>query len=184
MPSPGWSPLMRTSALAAVVATAILAAAAGFYAHRAMVAEDLAVAAASELARLRLPDPSGKYQNFDQWRNNILVVNFWATWCEPCREEVPALLRIQAAYASKSVQVVGIAVDSADKVRQFAGEFHITYPLLVGGMEVMDLARKLGNGAGGLPYTIVIDMSGKVAVTHLGRISEAQLEQAIRRASG
>ena len=175
---------MRTRTFAAVLAAAILAAAAGFFGYRAMVAEDASIAAAGELARLRLPDLSGRSQYLAQWRNNILVVNFWATWCEPCREEVPALLRVQAAHASKNLQVVGIAIDSADKVRQFANEYRIGYPLLVGGMEVIDLTRKLGNTAGGLPYTIVIDTSGKIVAKHLGRISEAQLEQAIRRASG
>ena len=166
-----------------MLAGAVLAAA-GMFAYRAMVAEGPSAAVASELSRLRLPDLSGREQELAQWRNSILVVNFWATWCEPCREEIPALLRVQAANASKKVRIVGIAIDSADKVRQFANEYHIDYPLLVGGMEVIDLTRKLGNTAGGLPYTVVVDASGKVVVKHLGRISEAQLEQAIRLASG
>jgi thiol-disulfide isomerase/thioredoxin len=175
---------MRTSTLMALLAAAVLAAAAGLYAYRAMVAEDRTVAAAAELARLHLPDLSGKDQELAQWRNHVLVVNFWATWCEPCRDEVPALLRVQAAYASKSVTIVGIAVDSADKVRQFADEFRIGYPLLIGGLEVVDLTQKLGNTAGGLPYTVVVNKAGKVVVRHLGRISEAQLESAIQLASG
>ena len=111
-------------------------------------------------------------------------MNFWATWCEPCREEVPDLIKIQAKYASKSVQVVGIAIDNANKVREFASEFRIGYPLLIGNMQVMDIARRMGNRQGGLPYTVVMDATGKVVTTHLGRISEAQLEAAVRLASG
>jgi thiol-disulfide isomerase/thioredoxin len=172
---------MRNVVLALVVAAS--AAGAGLVAYRSMVGDDLSTNAAIELGRLRLPDPQGKDQNFEQWRNKVLIVNFWATWCEPCREEVPDLLKIQAKYAAKNVQIVGIAVDSAVKVRQFADEYRIVYPLLVGGMEVMDLARRLGNGAGGLPYTIVLDASGRVVATRLGRISEAQLEAAVRLAT-
>ena len=176
---------MRISRLIAVLAAAVLTAAAGFFAYRSMVADDSSsVAMPTELSRLRLPDLSGKEQELAQWRNSILILNFWATWCEPCREEVPALIRVQAANASKKVRIVGIAIDSSDKVRQFANEYRIDYPLLVGGMEVIDLTRKLGNTAGGLPYTVVIDASGKVVVKHLGRISEAQLEQAILLARG
>ena len=175
---------MRISTVTAVLAAATLAAAAGFLAYRTMVEADASVAAAAELSQLRLPDLSGKDQSLAQWRNNILIVNFWATWCEPCREEIPALLRVQTAYGSKSVQIVGIAVDSADKVRKFAHEYRIGYPLLIGGMGVIDLTRKLGNPGGGLPYTVVINSAGKVVMKHLGRISEAQLERAIQLASG
>jgi thiol-disulfide isomerase/thioredoxin len=174
---------MRNATLATLFV--IAAAVTGFLAYRGLVVDDSAViAAASELKRLQLPDLSGRKQNFSQWEHKILIVNFWATWCEPCREEVPALLRVQAANGSKGVQIVGIAVDSAPKVRQFADEFNIAYPLLIGGVEVIDLARKLGNRAGGLPYTVVVDRSGHVVATHLGRISEAQLERAIALVKG
>jgi thiol-disulfide isomerase/thioredoxin len=176
---------MRISTVtAAVFAAAMLAAAAGFLAYRTMIEADASVAAAAELSQLHLPDLSGKDQNLSQWRNGVLVVNFWATWCEPCRDEIPALLRVQAAYGPKGVQIVGIAVDSADKVRQFADEYRIGYPLLIGGIGVIDLAQKLGNNSGGLPYTVVMNSAGKVVVKHLGRISEAELEHAIQLANG
>jgi len=173
---------MRNFVLAMLVAA--VAAGAGFLGYRRMASDDLSAIAAIELGRLRLPDRYGKDQDFAQWRTRILIVNFWATWCEPCREEVPDLLKIQVKHAAKSVQVVGIALDSVDKVREFADEYGIGYPLLIGGMQVMDIARRLGNTAGGLPYTVVMDASGKVVVKHLGRISEAQLEAAVRLASG
>ena len=173
---------MRSAALAIVVAVA--AGAAGLIAYRTTVTENASATTAMELGRLRLPDRYGKTQSLEQWRDRILIVNFWATWCEPCREEVPDLLKIQAKYAAKSVQVIGIAVDSAAKVGQFADEYRIGYPLLIGGMGVIDLIQRLGNTAGGLPYTIVMDASGRVVTKHLGRISEAQLEAAVKRASG
>lgn len=173
---------MRNVVLAMLVAA--VAAGAGVLGYRRMASDDLSAIAAIELGRLRLPDRYGKDQDFEQWRSKILIVNFWATWCEPCREEVPDLLKIQAKHAAKNVQVVGIAIDSADKVREFADEYHIGYPLLIGGMQVMDIARRLGNAAGGLPYTVVMDASGRVVARRLGRISEAQLEAAVTLASG
>ena len=167
-----------------VLAVATLAAGAGFFAYRATPSDRPDAEAAAELMRLRLPDTSGNEQSLAQWRNKVLIVNFWATWCEPCREEVPVLLRAQAKYAANGVQVVGISVDSVDKVRQFAIEYRIGYPLVVGSMDIIDLTRRLGNKAAGLPYTVVLDRSGRVVKTHLGGISEAELESAIRLASG
>lgn len=167
-----------------MLAAAILATAAGFFAYRATLPDRSVAEAVAELMRLRLPDVSGKDQSLAQWRDKVLIVNFWATWCEPCREEVPVLLRVQAKHASNGVQIVGISVDSVDKVRQFAIEYQIGYPLVVGTMEVIDLTRRLGNKAAGLPYTVVLDRSGRVVKTHLGGISEVELESAIRRASG
>lgn len=172
------------SARVLVLAAAILAAAAGFFTYRALLSGPADTEAAAELLRLQLPDTAGKPQRLDQWRGNILIVNFWATWCTPCREEIPGLVRIQARHTSNGVQIVGIAIDSADKVRQFAIEFGIRYPLLIGGVEVIDLTRKLGNKAGGLPHTVILDRSGKVIKTRLGIITEAELESAIRQASG
>jgi len=174
---------MRSTRVFAV-ATILLATVAGIFAYRATVSNQLVAEAAAELMRLRLPDTSGKDQSLVQWRDKVLIVNFWATWCEPCREEVPALLRVQTKYASNGVQVVGISLDSVDKVRQFAIEYRIGYPLVIGSMEVIDLTRRLGNKAAGLPYTVVLDRSGRVVKTHLGGISETELESAIELASG
>ena len=168
-----------------VLAAAILATGAGFFAYRATLSDlSDAAEAVAELMRLRLPDISGTHQRLAQWQDRILIVNFWATWCQPCREEIPILLRVQAKYASNGVQIVGIFVDSVDKVREFAREYRIGYPLVMGSMDVIDLTRRLGNKAAGLPYTIVLDKSGRVVKTHLGGISEVELESAIRLASG
>lgn len=168
------------SARVFVLAAAILAGGAGLVAYR-MTAPDRSLAkAAAELMELKLPDTSGKDQALAQWRGKVLIVNFWATWCEPCREEVPALVRAQAKHASNGVQIVGISVDSVDKVRQFAVEYGVRYPLVIGSVELIDLTRRLGNKVAGLPYTVVLDRGGRVVKTHLGGISEAQLESAIK----
>jgi thiol-disulfide isomerase/thioredoxin len=167
-----------------VLAVAMLAAGAGFFAYRATPSNPPDAEAGAELMRLRLLDTAGNEQSLAQWRNKVLIVNFWVTWCEPCREEVPVLLRVQAKYAANGVQVVGIAVDSVDKVREFANEYRIEYPLVIGSIAVIEVTRRLGNKAAGLPYTVVMDRSGRVVKSHLGAISEAELERAIRLASG
>ncbi len=183
MPSPACSQMTpRIRALLLVVA--LLAAAAGIVLFGAMRSQSAASEAVAELLRMRLPDPEGVPQNLAQWRGKLLIVNFWATWCEPCRQEVPALVRIQSTYAPKGVQIVGIALDSASKVRDFAKEYGINYALVVGGMETIDLSRKFGNSAAALPYTVVLDPAGKVVATRLGGITEQELKSVIGRVSG
>jgi len=167
-----------------VLAVALLATGAGFFAYRATLPDRSVAEAAAELMRLRLPDVSGKDQSLAQWQDKVVIVNFWATWCGPCREEIPVLLRVQAKHASNGVQVVGISIDSVDKVREFAIEYGIAYPLVIGSMDTIDLTRRLGNKAAGLPYTIVLDRTGRVVKTHLGGISEVELESAIKLAHG
>jgi thiol-disulfide isomerase/thioredoxin len=169
-------PSSRTIALAA----AILVVAWEWFAYRPIPSDPSVEQAAAELMRLSLPDTAGKSQNLGQWRDKILVVNFWATWCEPCRQEIPALLRFEAKNVSNGIQIVGISVDSVAKVREFADEYKIGYPLLMAGMDVVELTRRLGNKVAGLPYTVVMDRSGRVVKTHLGGISEAELEDAAR----
>jgi len=167
-----------------LLVVALLATAAGIVFYGAMRSQSAASEAVEELLRARLPDPDGVPQNLAQWRGKLLIVNFWATWCEPCRQEVPALVRIQTAFAPKGVQIVGIALDSAAKVRDFAKEYGINYALVVGGMETIDLTRKLGNAAAALPYTVVLDPSGKIVTTRLGGITEQELRSVIGRTSG
>jgi thiol-disulfide isomerase/thioredoxin len=119
----------------------------------------------------------GAPQTLAGLRGKILVINYWATWCAPCREEIPLFVRLQQEYASKNVQFVGIAVDQADKVREFAREFQINYPLLIAGLDAVELSRKAGNKAGVLPYTLILDGSGKIAASLVGGISEARMRE-------
>jgi thiol-disulfide isomerase/thioredoxin len=164
----------RVVALAAVGVVAV-AAGAGSYVFVRDKRRDDRQAAVEDLSVLELADPSGKPQRLSQWRGKVLVVNFWATWCEPCREEVPALVRAQMTLGPKGVQIVGIGIDSGPKILQFAKEYAINYPLAVAGVEIVELTRRLGNRAGGLPYTLVLDRQGRFASTHLGALTESTL---------
>ena len=128
----------------------------------------------------RLADLNGASQGFSQWRGQVLVVNFWATWCAPCREEIPGFVSLQERYGSRGLRFVGIAIDQPDKVAEFAREFRINYPLLMGGLETMALLRQSGNRAGVLPYTLVIDRLGNLVSREPGGLKEARLEGIIQ----
>jgi len=164
---------------AAIAAVAAVALAAGLYFGIERRAETPDPAAVSALTRADLPDLAGGRATLERWRGKVVVVNFWASWCPPCREEIPGLIRIQRKLAGNGVQVVGIAVDSVDKSRQAASEMAISYPVLVAEVQIIDVTRRLGNRAGGLPFTVVLDREGRLVATHLGLLSEAQLERLI-----
>ena len=123
-----------------------------------------------------LPDLAGQTRMFSEWGGRILVCNFWATWCAPCREEIPMLMAAKAKYASSGVEIIGIAIDNAVKVRQFASSLKISYTVLLAEGDGLDLMRKLGNTAGGLPYTVVVDRQGGVVHRKLGALKHDDLE--------
>jgi thiol-disulfide isomerase/thioredoxin len=135
--------------------------------------------AAQALLAVELPDLDGKPQRVDQWRGRVLVVNFWATWCEPCKAEMPQFIKAQAAQGPNGLQFVGIAVDSADKVQKFAQELGVNYPTLIGGLGAIELSRQLGNDLMALPFTIVLDRDGKVVHTQLGPLKDDRLQALI-----
>ena len=115
-----------------------------------------------------------------QWRGKVMIVNFWATWCAPCREEMPEFIKAQQALGPKGLQIVGIAVDQPDKVRQFAAEIGLNYPTLVGGFGAMELSKTLGNTVMALPFTVVVDRSGAIAHTQLGVLKPDKLDTIVR----
>jgi thiol-disulfide isomerase/thioredoxin len=127
----------------------------------------------------RLANLSGDTETLEQWRGRVLVVNFWATWCAPCREEIPVFIRLQRRYGARGLQFVGIAIDEREPVSAFQREFGMNYPVLLGGLETMELMRSTGNRTGVLPYTLVIDREGWVASRKLGGIKEGPLASLI-----
>ena len=172
---PSVPPAWRWPLLALVGALALIA---GVAVSRLGNSADQARAGAALLATA-LPATSGKLQRLDQWRGQVLVVNFWATWCVPCREEMPQFIREQSESGAKGLQFVGIAVDQADKVQKFATEIGLNYPALIGGLGAMELSRDLGNSLMALPFTVVLDRDGHIAHTQLGLLKPDKLEAVV-----
>jgi peroxiredoxin len=168
----------RRAWLVGGIAAAALAVGAGTAWYRL---QPHAVADGSAILGLVLPDVDGRQQAMAQWRGKVLVVNFWATWCAPCREEMPRFVAAQTRDAARGVQFVGIAVDDAAKVRSFAQELGLNYPSLIGGYGAIELSRTLGNELAALPFTVILGRDGKVALTHLGPLSADKLDAVLGR---
>ena len=156
---------------------AVVLAAAGYLVSRGHHSAD--PSAARQLLALTLPDSNGSNQSLGQWQGKLLVINFWATWCPPCREEMPGFSRLQNKFSGTGVQFLGIGIDSADKIREFSIQSPVTYPLLVGTPGLMDLVSQFGNNAGGLPYTVILGRDGAVQKTRLGAWRENDLEKTL-----
>ncbi|MBS0375551.1 MAG: TlpA family protein disulfide reductase [Proteobacteria bacterium] len=125
---------------------------------------------------MRLQGLDGKPHALSEWDGKSLIVNFWATWCAPCRREIPLLNRIHREYASKGFEVVGIAVDFVDDVKAYTKTFPLDYPLLIGEDDGLAAARAFGVDALAFPFTAFTDAEGRIVTVHLGELQPAQLE--------
>ncbi len=128
---------------------------------------------------LRRPDIElkgldGRLHSLAEWDGKALVINFWATWCAPCRREIPLLNKIRAERAGKGLEVVGVAVDFADDVRAFTKDFPIAYPLLIGEEDGLEAARAFGIATMAFPFTAFTDAQGRIITVHLGELHAAQ----------
>lgn len=130
---------------------------------------------ASHVLEATLPDLSGVPQSIANWKGKVLVINFWATWCPPCLEEIPLFVRLQRQMGEQGLQFVGIAIDEREKVRAFARRNAINYPIMIGQLDAIELSRTAGNESGGLPYTLILDRSGRVISQHYGGLTEQKL---------
>jgi len=128
----------------------------------------------------KLPDLAGRIQTIKQWRGKVVVLNFWAPWCPPCRREIPDFIRLQERHGQAGLQFVGIALDAPDKVAAFVDETGINYPILLGGDDGAALSSAAGNRLGGLPFTVVFDRRGNAVATLTGGVSEARLEALVK----
>ena len=135
---------------------------------------------AADLLAAPLRDLSGAKRTLREWRGRVVVCNFWATWCAPCREEIPMLVAVREIFAAKGAEIVGIGIDQAAKVEEFAKTYRITYPVLVAGAHAIELMRRLGNDLGGLPYTVVLDRPGAVAHRRLGALTRVEVEEVLK----
>jgi thiol-disulfide isomerase/thioredoxin len=175
---PDFTPRRRAALPLWLIATgvAVVAGAAGFGVQQWLEARAHARHdAEAAIFAIKLTDADDAPHSLDEFRGRVLVVNFWATWCGPCLAEMPDLQKVQDEYGARGVDVVGIAIDRPDAVREFRRANAIRYPLLIGGAGGAALARQLGDGEGALPYTAIFDKSGAIVEQHLGQLDPTQL---------
>ena len=176
---------MKSATIGIVAAVALAAgAAAGAWIYRSRAPDPPPVAPATapplvlaeKLPEISLLDRDGVTRGFDHWSGRSLIVNFWATWCAPCRREIPLLERLQSEHAPDGFQVIGVAVDYRDKVLPYADEMKISYPLLIGEQEALDAAEAFGIDMIGLPFTVFSDSQGRIIAAHVGELTASQAD--------
>lgn len=151
-----------------------------------MATSPMTHAASSKLGQQKipefsLPDIDGKPRSIREWDGKIIILNFWATWCPPCLRETPLFVELQETYGSQGLQFIGVAIDDLQAVRDFTNTYGINYPILIGAEEAIKIAKQYGNRAGVLPFTLIIDRSGRVALEQMGELTRDVAEKAIRK---
>jgi thiol-disulfide isomerase/thioredoxin len=130
----------------------------------------------AKLPDFTLGDLEGKPRSILSWPGKSMIVNFWATWCAPCRREIPLLRELQKQHGGEGFQVVGVAVDIREDVVKYVQDMGIDYPILTGEQDGLDAVNKFGQGSIGFPFTVFTDNQGRVVLFHLGEIKKEQAE--------
>jgi len=126
-----------------------------------------------------LRDIEGVLRHVNEWNEKVLVINFWATWCPPCRKEMPMFAELQSQYSDQGLQFVGIAIEETEPVLAFIEKLGINYPILTGTKSAIEIAEQYGNQSGALPYTVVIDRQQKIVYTKAGPLHREEAEAVI-----
>lgn len=124
-------------------------------------------------------DPQGLAIDTNAWKNKVLVINFWASWCPPCVEEMPILAKLSNAADPQKVLFMGLGIDSPSNIREFLQKSPVPFPIVVGGISGSQWGKQLGNTQGALPYTIILDAQGRKVFSKLGKITEDEVNNAI-----
>ncbi len=174
------SPVVRNAVLMVTVAVLALAAGFGIGLLRGPTTTDGDTAAPlAHLLTQPVPDATGSPTDMSPYRGRVLVVNFWATWCPPCVQEMPDINEVQEEFRDKGVRVLGLGIDTPERIQAFGSKLTVDYPLFAldgGGLAVL---KDFGNESGALPYTLVYDAAGREVFRKLGRVSHAELRQAV-----
>lgn len=167
------------SPIGAILLILCIGSATSYFMAEKTIVQTVNKASTTELFATTLPDENGKPQALSQWKGKIIVLNFWATWCPPCREEMPELSALNTEYQDKNVIVIGIALDEIGLIKEFNAENNMSYPLLAAEETGGQLGFNLGNDKSALPYTVIIKPDGTIANTYFGRITKPLLEETL-----
>lgn len=131
------------------------------------------------LPEVSLPDLSGQQRNLSEWRGKVLIINFWATWCPPCRREIPEFIALQKELGHAGLQFIGIAIEEKEPVAEYLTFIGINYPMLIAGDAGIALSSQFGNRIGAVPFTVVVDRTGNIVHRHPGEITRNQLLEVV-----
>jgi len=151
----------------------------GILAQRWMSGESAVPGNTAAPERVNLRDLDGNPRDFAEWKGKVVVLNFWASWCLPCREEMPEFVRLQTELGEKGVQFIGVALDESEAVQAFLKETPVNYPILLGDESAVAWAERLGNRLNVLPFSAVFDRDGRPVDAHTGPFSREQLIKAV-----
>lgn len=137
---------------------------------------------ATQRPAFTLPDLEGQSRSISEWDGQVVVLNFWATWCAPCREEIPLFNEIQQRFYDDGVRFVGVAIDDLELIQGFLATVPMQYPSLYGMTSALDVSAAYGNDRGTLPYTVVIDRRGNIIERFVGQIYANDLVPVLHKA--
>jgi len=134
----------------------------------------------SKRAAFSLPDLDGKSRHISEWDGKVILLNFWATWCPPCRREIPAFVKLQETYGKDGFQVVGVAIDDLEAVVDYTDGYGVDYPNLIGNQSALKIGEAYGNRFGQLPYSLIIDRDGIIRFIGKRELSFEDIEEQIK----
>lgn len=127
----------------------------------------------------QLPDLDGNLRNISEWDSKVILLNFWATWCPPCRKEIPAFIELQDQYGSSGFQVIGVAIDQMELVQGYSESMGVNYPILVGEDQGAEISAQYGNRLGMLPYSVIIGRDSMIMFIKKGEVTRDEVEELI-----
>jgi thiol-disulfide isomerase/thioredoxin len=164
-----------------IFAFAMLVAGIGGYSMQTWLHTDTtanaSISAAQPGPEFAMLDLAGKTRNSKEWQGKVVLLNFWATWCPPCLEEIPSLIELQDSYGALGLQIVGVAVDDTQAVRAFAAGMGFNYPILPGDTDAIELSKRYGNQQGVLPYSVFINREGEIIQVIRGELKKDHAEK-------
>lgn len=167
--------MTKTKTTLLIITLAIAAAVAGFLAQQYMNQKP-----ENHRPAFELPDTEGRMRHIGEWDGQVILLNFWASWCPPCREELPDFVRLYEDYRDKGFMVVGVGIDKRQDLVDFMNTMGVEYPVMVSETEGINIAQAYGNNVGALPYSVIIDREGRIVETHISLLTYEDVARAIK----